>query len=214
MNLIELLISSLLGSIILMGIIQSGYQLHQSIHGHLTRVTLHNEGLQAIQMMGQAIQTASPPKGATLFKLMAKDSSAMSNSQVGQFQVRKGSASLDGSDAFYTHHIDEAHGYQAFFVQHQGHYQQREGVLYLQTKNKKGHLQNDALIGHVQSMQIQAGIKNNQSIEWHDPYELSERVTKNHPHWKQVRALKIRIKLHKNKHALEIEKIFALRHPR
>ena len=212
MNLIELLISSLLGSIILMGITQSGYQLYQSIHGHLTRVTLHNEGLQAIQMMGQAIQTASLTKGGNTLKVMAKDTSSMSNSHVGQFQVRKGSTSLDGSDSFYTHQADE-NGYQAFFVQHQGHYEQREGVLYLQTKNKKGHLQNDALIGHVQSIQIQAGIKNGQSIEWHEPYELSERVTKNRPHWKQVRALKVRIKLHKNKYALEIEKIFALRHP-
>lgn len=213
MNLIELLISSLLGSIILIGITQSGYQLYQSIHGHLTRVTLHNEGLQAIQIMGQAIQTANLTKGGNTLKVMAKDSSGMSNSQAGQFQVRKGSASLDGSDAFYTYHTDEANGYQAFFVQHQGHYEQREGVLYIQTKNKKGHLQNDALIGHVQSMQIQAGIKNGGSIDWHDPYQLSERVTKNRPHWKQVRALKIRIKLHKNKHGLEIEKIFALRHP-
>jgi type II secretory pathway component PulJ len=213
MNLIELLISSLLGSIILMGITQSGYQLYQSIHGHLTRVTLHNEGLQAIQMMGQAIQTANLTKGGNTLKVMAKDSSGMSNSQAGQFQVRKGSASLDGSDAFYTHHTDEAHGYQAFFVQNQGHYEQREGVLYLQTKNKKGHLQNDALIGHVQSMQVQAGIKNGRNIEWYEPYELSERVTKNRPNWKQVRALKIRIKLYKNKHGLEIEKIFALRHP-
>ncbi len=136
----------------------------------------------------------------------------MSNSQAGQFQVRKGSASLDGSDAFYTHHTNEAHGYQAFFVQHQGHYEQREGVLYFQTKNKKGHLQNDTLIGHVQSMQVKAGIKNGRNIEWYEPYELSERVTKNRPHWKQVRALKIRIKLYKNKHGLEIEKIFALRH--
>ena len=213
MNLIELLISSLLGGMILMSMTQSGYQLYKSIDRHLTKVTLHNEGLQAIQMMGQAIQTASLTKGGNTLKVMAKDSSGMSNSQAGQFQVRKGSASLDGSDAFYTHHTDEAHGYQAFFVQNQGHYEQREGVLYLQTKNKKGHLQNDALIGHVQSMQVQAGIKNGGSIDWHEPYQLSERVTKNRPHWKQVRALKIRIKLHKNKHGLEIEKIFALRHP-
>ena len=211
MNLIELLISSLLGGIILISITQSGYHIYQSIEGQLTRVTLHNEGLQAIQMMGRAIQTASLPKGA-IFKVMVKDSSGMSNSLVGQFQVRKGSASLDGSDAFYTHHADEAVGYQAFFVQYQGHYEQREGVLYLQTKNKKGHLQNDALVGHVQSMQIQAGIKNGPSIEWYEPYELSERVTKNRPHWKEVRALKIHIKLQKNKHALEIKKIFALRH--
>jgi hypothetical protein len=212
MNLIELLISSLLGGIILMSMTQSGYQLYQSIDRHLTRVTLHNEGLQAIQMMGQAVQTANLTKGSNTLKVMAKDTSSMSNSQAGQFQVRKGSASLDGSDAFYTYHTDQAHGYQAFFIQYQGHYEQREGVLYLQTKNKKGHLQNDALIGHVQSMQIQVGIKNERNIEWYEPYELSERVTKNHPHWKQVRALKIRIKLYKNKHGLEIEKIFALRH--
>ncbi|MFM6922331.1 MAG: PilW family protein [Polynucleobacter victoriensis] len=136
MNLIELMISSLLGSIILVGITQSGHQIYQSIEGHLVRVTLHNEALQAIQMMGQAIQTASLPKGAT-FQVMAKDSSSMSNSQTGQFQVRKGAASLDGSDAFYTNHADESVWYQAFFIQYQGHHEQREGVLYLQTKNKK-----------------------------------------------------------------------------
>ncbi len=211
MNLIELLISCFLGSIVLMSVTQSGHQIYQSIERHLVRVTLHNEALQAIQVMGQAIQTASLPKGGT-FILMAKDSSGMSNSHVGQFQVRKGSASLDGSDAFYTNHADESVGYQAFFIQHQGHHELREGVLYLQTKNKKGHLQNDALIGHVRSMQIQAGIKRGQSIEWHEPYELNERASKSRPHWKQVRALKLRIKLHKNRHSLEIEKIFALRH--
>ncbi|MFM8153720.1 MAG: hypothetical protein ACKN8Y_10500, partial [Polynucleobacter victoriensis] len=74
------------------------------------------------------------------------------------------------------------------------------------------HLQNDALIGHVQLVQIQAGIKRGQSIEWHEPFELNERASKNRPHWKQVKALKLRIKLHKNRHNLEIEKIFALRH--
>ena len=211
MNLIELLISCFLGSIVLMSVTQSGHQIYQSIERHLVRVTLHNEALQAIQVMGQAIQTASLPKGGT-FILMAKDSSGMSNSHVGQFQVRKGSASLDGSDAFYTNHADESVGYQAFFIQYQGHHELREGVLYLQTKNKKGHLQNDALIGHVQSMQIQAGIKRGQSIKWHEPYELNERASKSRPHWKQVRALKLRIKLHKNRHSLEIEKIFALRH--
>lgn len=211
MNLIELLISCLLGSIVLMSVTQSGHQIYQSIERHLVRVTLHNEALQAIQMMGQAIQTANLPKGAT-FQVMAKDSSSMSNSQAGQFQVRKGSVSLDGSDAFYTNHTDESVGYQAFFIQYQGHHELREGVLYLQTKNKKGHLQNDALIGHVQSMQIQAGIKRGQSIKWHEPYELNERASKSRPHWKQVRALKLRIKLHKNRHSLEIEKIFALRH--
>ena len=194
-----------------MSVTQSGHQIYQSIERHLVRVTLHNEALQAIQMMGQAIQTASLPKGATL-QVMAKDSSSMSNSQAGQFQVRKGSASLDGSDAFYANHADESVGYQAFFIQYQGHHEQREGVLYLQTKNKKGHLQNDALIGHVQSMQIQAGIRRGQSIEWHEPYELSEKALKSRPHWKQVKALKLRIKLHKNRHGLEIEKIFALRH--
>jgi type II secretory pathway component PulJ len=212
-NLLELLISTLLGSIILIGITQSGHQIYQSIEGQLTRVTLHNEGMQAIQMMGHAIQMASTPKGSNGLKVMAKDTSSMSNSHATQFQVRKGVASLNGSDAFYTQHSDETLGYQAFFVQHQGHYEQREGVLYLQTKNKKGHLQNDALIGHVQFMQIQAGIKNDQTIDWYEPYELSERMTKNRPHWKQVRALKIHLKLHKNKHALEIKKIFALRHP-
>ena len=211
MNLIELLISCLLGSIVLMSIAQSGHQIYQSIERNLVRVTLHNEALQAIQVMGQAIQAASPPKGGT-FILMAKDSSGMSNSHVGQFQVRKGAASVDGSDAFYTNHADESIGYQAFFIQYQGHHELREGVLYLQTKNKKGRLQNDALIGHVQSMQIQAGIKSGQSMEWHEPYELSERVSKSRPHWNQVRALKIHIKLHKNRHSLEIEKIFALRH--
>ena len=73
MNLLELLISTLLGSIILMGITQSGHQIYQSIEGQLTRVTLHNEGMQAIQMMGHAIQMASAPKGSNGLKVMAKD---------------------------------------------------------------------------------------------------------------------------------------------
>jgi hypothetical protein len=95
----------------------------------------------------------------------------------------------------------------------QGHHQQRDSVLYLQTKNKKSQLQNDALIGHVQSIQIQAGIKENGSVQWYEPYQVSERSSKNNPHWKQVKAVKIHLKLQKGRHSLELEKIYALRHP-
>ena len=121
--------------------------------------------------------------------------------------------SMDGSDAFFTTNQQEELNYRAFFVQMQGHHQQRDGVLYLQTKNKKSQLQNDALIGHVQSMQIQAGIKENGSIQWYEPYQISERASKNNPHWKQVKAIKIQLKLQKGRHSLELEKIYALRHP-
>jgi hypothetical protein len=102
--------------------------------------------------------------------------------------------------------------YQAFFVQHQGHYEQRDGVLYIQTKNKKGRLQNDALIAHIQSMQLEVGIKENGSIQWYEPYQISERVSKRNPHWKQVKAVKIHLKLQKGRHSLELQKIYALRH--
>jgi hypothetical protein len=69
------------------------------------------------------------------------------------------------------------------------------------------------LIGHVQSIQIQAGIKENGSIQWYEPYEIRERANKNNPDWKQVKAVKIHIKLQKGRHSLELEKIYALRHP-
>jgi hypothetical protein len=144
---------------------------------------------------------------------MVKDTASMSNTQVGQFQVRKGAASMDGSDAFFTTNKQEDMNYQAFFVQQQGHHEQRDGVLYIQTKNKKGHLQNDALIAHVQWMQLQVGIKEGHSIQWHEPYQISERASKRNPHWKQVKAIKIHLKLQKGRHSLELQKIYALRHP-
>uniref|UniRef100_UPI0040486F9A hypothetical protein n=2 Tax=Polynucleobacter sp. TaxID=2029855 RepID=UPI0040486F9A len=213
MNLLEILISSLLGSLILMSLTQSGYQIYSSLDQQVVKATLQSEALQALQMMGEAIQIASTPKGSTISRLMVKDTASMSNTQAGQFQVRKGAASMDGSDAFFASSKQEDVSYQAFFVQQQGHHEQRDGVLYLQTKNKKGHLQNDALIAHVQWMQLQVGIKEGSSIQWYDPYQISERPSKRNPHWKQVKAVKIHLKLQKGRHSLELQKIYALRHP-
>ena len=213
MNLLEILISSLLGSVILMSLTQSGYQIYTSLDQQVAKATLQSEALQALQMMGEAIQIASTPKGSSIPRLMVKDTASMSNTQAGQFQVRKGAASMDGSDAFFTTNKQEEMDYQAFFVQQQGHYEQRDGVLYIQTNNKKGRLQNDALIAHIQSMQLEVGIKENGSIQWYDPYEISERVSKRNPHWKQIKAVKIHLKLQKGRHSLELQKIYALRHP-
>ena len=213
MNFLEVLISSLAGSLILMGLTQSGHQIYASLDQQSAKIMLQSEALQALQMMGESIQIASTPKGSKIPRLMIKDTASMSNAQAGQFQIRKGSASMDGSDAFFTTNQQEEMNYRAFFVQMQGHHQQRDGVLYLQTKNKKSQLQNDALIGHVQSIQIQAGIKENGSIQWYEPYEIRERANKNNPDWKQVKAVKIHIKLQKGRHSLELEKIYALRHP-
>ena len=213
MNLLEILISSLLGSVILMSLTQSGHQIYSSLDQQVTKATLQSEALQALQMMGEAIQIASAPKGSPNPRLMVKDTASMSNTQAGQFQVRKGAASMNGSDAFFTTNKQEDMDYQAFFVQQQGHYEQRDGVLYIQTKNKKGRLQNDALIAHIQSMQLEVGIKENGSIQWYEPYQISERVSKRNPHWKQVKAIKIHLKLQKGRHSLELQKIYALRHP-
>jgi Tfp pilus assembly protein PilW len=212
MNLLEILISSLLGSVILMSLTQSGYQIYSSVDQQVAKATLQSEALQALQMMGEAIQIASTPKGLSIPRLMVKDTASMNNTQAGQFQVRKGAASMDGSDAFFTTNKQEDMNYQAFFVQQQGHYEQRDGVLYIQTKNKKGRLQNDALIAHIQSMQLEVGIKENGSIQWYEPYQISERVSKRNPHWKQVKAVKIHLKLQKGRHSLELQKIYALRH--
>lgn len=218
MTLLELMVSSLLSSALLISLSQSGLQIYQSIQKQEHQSTLQNEALQAMQMMGQAIQNAGGHSEGKKSKevtsrLMVKDSAAMSNTQVNQFVIRKGAASMDGSDAFFTNNALEESGYQAFFVQHQGHHEQREGVLYLQTKNKRGRLQNDALIGHVHSLQIQAGVPKNQSMEWYEPYEISERASKSQPQWKQVRAIRIHLKLRKGNHPLEITRIFALRNP-
>jgi Tfp pilus assembly protein PilW len=213
MNLLEILISSLLGSVILMSLTQSGHQIYTSLDQQVAKATLQSEALQALQMMGEAIQIASTPKGSSIPRLMVKDTASMSNTQAGQFQVRKGAASVDGSDAIFTTNKQEDMDYQAFFVQQQGHYEQRDGVLYIQAKNKKGRLQNDALIAHIQSMQLEVGIKENGSIQWYEPYQISDRVSKRNPHWKQVKAVKIHLKLQKGRHSLELHKIYALRHP-
>ena len=59
MNLLEILISSLLGSVILMGLTQSGYQIYASLDQQVAKATLQSEALQALQMMGEAIQIAN-----------------------------------------------------------------------------------------------------------------------------------------------------------
>jgi hypothetical protein len=190
---------------------QSSIQIYQALEKQQSMSLLQAEGLQALQMMGRAVHEAQITKNTSSFRLMAKDSAQMSNTKIASFQVRKGTASMDGSDAFYTQTNSTDQPYQAFFVQQQGHHQQRDGVLYVQTKNKKNALQNDALVGHVQSLQIQVGIPHQGQLQWHEPHEVQERASKNHPHWKQVKAIKFNLKLQKRKHQLELQKIYAVR---
>jgi hypothetical protein len=190
---------------------QSSIQIYQALEKQQSMSLLQAEGLQSLQMMGRAVHEAQITKNTSGFRLMAKDSAQMSNTKIASFQVRKGTASMDGSDAFYTQTNSTDQPYQAFFVQQQGHHQQRDGVLYLQTKNKKNASQNDALVGHVQSLQIQVGIPHQGQLQWHEPHEVQERASKNHPHWKQVKAIKFNLKLQKRKHQLELQKIYALR---
>lgn len=214
MNLVEIMIASLISSSILFGIGQSTHHIYQTLEKQQTMAILQTEGLQALQMMGQAIQGAHISKDGRGFRIMARDSASMNNTKMAEFQVRKGVASLDGSDALYTQQISKElseSSYQAFFVQLQGHHEARDGVLYLQTKNKKGALKNDALIGHVQSLQVQIGMTQAGAIHWYEPYQVQERASKKHPHWKQARAIKINLKLQKGHHQLELTKIFALR---
>ena len=211
MSLLELMISSLISSSLVLTMSQSSIQIYQALEKQQSMSLLQAEGLQALQMMGRAIHDAQISKTVSGFRLMAKDSAQMSNTKIASFQVRKGTASMDGSDAFYTQTNSTDQPYQAFFVQQQGHHQQRDGVLYLQTKNKKNALQNDALVGHVQSLQIQVGIPAQGQLQWHEPHEVQERASKNHPHWKQVKAIKFNLKLQKRKHQLELQKIYALR---
>lgn len=211
MSLLELMISSLISSSLVLGMSQSSIQIYQAFEKQQSMSLLQSEGLQALQMMGRAVHEAQITKNASGFRLMAKDSAQMSNTKTTTFQIRKGAASMDGSDAFYTQTNSTDQPYRAFFVQQQGHHQQRDGVLYMQTKNKKNALQNDALIGHVQSLQIQVAIIHQGRVEWHEPYELQERASKTHPHWKQVKAIKFNLKLQKRKHQLELQKIYALR---
>ena len=211
MSLLELMVSSLISSSLVLTMSQSSLQIYQAFQKQQSMSLLQAEGLQALQMMGKAIHEAQVTKSTSGFRMMAKDSAHMSNTKTANFQVRKGAASMDGSDAFYTQHNSTDQSYQAFFVQQQGHHQQRDGVLYWQIKNKKGALQNDALIGHVQSLQIQVGIPHHNQLQWYEPYEIQERTSKNHAHWKQVKAIKLHLKLKKKQHQLELAKIYALR---
>ena len=219
MTLIEVLVSSVIASAILFASTQMCFQVHQAVTRQNNLSLLQSEAIQAFHMMGEAIWHAQAKTGssksssAPFLTVMAKDSAAPSNKKAGEFQVRKGAASMSSSDAFYTYdaHDKREHGsYKAFFLQQQGHYQAKDGVLYLQTQNKKGHLQNDALIAHVQSMQIQVGIPERQSLIWLEPYQIHE-SGRRFPQWKHARALKIQLNLQKGKTQLELERVFALR---
>lgn len=211
MSLLELMTSCLISSSLVLSMSQSCIQIYQAFEKQQNMSLLQAEGLQALQMIGQAIHGAQPTKSPQGFRLMAKDSASMSNTQIGEFQIRKGASSLDGSDALYTRHDSKEIPYQAFFVQQQGYGNQRDGALYLQTKNKKGVLQNDALIGHVQSLQIQVGITELGQLKWHEPFMIQEKSSKRHLHWQEVKAIKINLKLQKGRHQLDLQKIYALR---
>ena len=219
MTLIEVLVSSVIASIVLLASAQAYFQVQQAStqQNHLS--LLQNEAIQAFHMMGEAIWHAQATESGkssktSLLTIMAKDSAAPSNKKVGEFQVRKGAASVNSSDAFYTQDVLDKRkngSYKAFFVQQQGHYEARDGILYIQTQNEKGHLQNDALIAHVQSMQVQVGVIERQSLVWLEPYQIHESGRK-FPQWKHARALKIQLNLQKGKTQLDLERIFALRH--
>ena len=219
MTLAEILISFVISSIILLVTTQASFQVYQAMQSQHNVSTIQNEAIQAFHMMGQAIRHAQTQQGThkntSLLKLMVKNSSAPSHTKIGAFQIRKGTASMDGSDAFYTYdsYDKNANGsFKAFFVQQHGHHKNKDGVLYLQTQNKKGVLQTDAVIAHVQSMQIELGIKNDvsQTLDWLNPHEINDQGRR-YPQWKHVRAIKIYLKLQKGKTPLELERIFALR---
>ncbi len=211
MSLLELMTSCLISSSLVLSMSQSSIQIYQTFEKQQSMSLLQAEGLQALQMIGHAIHGAQINKSTQGFRLMAKDSASMSNTQVEEFQTRKGAIRLGGSDAFYTRHDSKEKPYQAFFVQQQGHGNQRDGALYLQTKNKKGVLQNDALIGHVQSLQIQVGITELGQMKWHEPFMIHEKSSKRHLNWQEVKAIKIDLKLQKGRHQLDLRKIYALR---
>ena len=220
MTLVEVLVSSVIASIVLLASSQACFQVYQVVTQQNNLSVLQSESMQAFRMMGEAIWYAQAKIGSnklsstSFLTVMAKDSAAPSNKKAGELQARKGAASVNSSDTFYTYdaqHKKGDHSYKAFFVQQQGHYAARDGVLYIQTQNGKGHLQNDALIAHVQSMQIQVGVIQHQSVLWLEPYQINE-SKKRFPQWKDVRALKIQLSLQKGKTQLALERIFALRH--
>ncbi len=219
MTLIEVLVSSVIASVLLLASTQVCFQVHQATTQQNNLSLLQSEAIQAFHMMGEAIwhaqaNTDSSKSSTHLLTIAAKDSAAPSNKKAGEFQVRKGAASVNSSDTFYTQDaLDKRKNgsYKAFFVQQQGHYESRDGILYIQTQNEKGHLQNDALIAHVQSMQIQVGVIERQSLVWLEPYQIHE-SGRRFPQWKHARALKIQLNLQKGRTQLELERVFALRH--
>ena len=65
MNLLEILISSLLGSVILMSLTQSGYQIYASLDQQVAKATLQSEALQAfLAALGIFRHATSPDFGS------------------------------------------------------------------------------------------------------------------------------------------------------
>jgi type II secretory pathway component PulJ len=212
MTLTELLVASAISIAILAISNQSIVHLKQILQRQQAYVFLHAEAWQAIHALEQAIRGAhNPKKELGLSALKINHSCQLEAHKAGNIVIRKGAPSMNGSDCIYTYNDRAAVNkkYQGFFIQAPTAHSEKQGSLQRQTLNRLHKLNNQALIGHMQEMQLKAGvIKNETELVWLDPHEINEHSDRKS---QDVAALKIQLWLKKDRHTLYVEKIIARR---
>ena len=215
MTLAELLVTFSIGITMLSVSARSIIHLKEMLQRQQALVFLHSEAWQAIHTMEQAIRSAyNPKKELSLSALKIDHSCQLESGKTGQFTIRKGSSSMNSSDCFYTYN-DRAlphKKYQGFFIQAPTSPSNRQGSLHRQIHSRLNKLHNQPLIGHIQEIQIKAGVIHRQAhLSWLDPHELNEQSAKPRSTRHDIAALKIQMWLQKEHHTLFVEKIIARR---
>ena len=215
MTLAELLVTFSIGITLLSVSARSIIHLKEMLQRQQALVFLHSEAWQAIHAMEQAIRSAhNPKKELDLLALKIDHSCQLESGKTGQFALRKGKSSMNGSDCFYTYNdrVPTHKKYQGFFLQAPTSPSSKQGFLHRQSHTRVNKLHNQALIGHIQEIQIKAGIIHRQAhLKWLDPHELNEQSAKPRSTRHDIAALKIQMWLQKEHHTLFVEKIIARR---
>ena len=214
MSLLELSISSSIGVILCALTISQTHQLINTITHYRERSQLLVNILESLHLMNDTVSQAKAPdprSGA----YRAANSSAIHLKQKGQFVIRKGVASIHGSDAFYVYtstakdKSSNSGGLVGFFVQQQGYGRAREHLLYMVRESQKNKLYHHAVASGVHGIQIQLGVWQDAQLIWLEPHEIHEKAGPGHWGWSDVIALQTRIEWRRGRAQIDTHTIWA-----
>ncbi len=198
MTLIEISMASGIGVLLCALSVHQTTQVIDSVSRYRERAELMVHVLEGLHLMNDTVSSAKRrDQQSGLYRVA--NSSAIDLKQKGQFVIRKGVASIHGSDAFYVYtstakdKSSNSGGLVGFFVQQQGYGRARENLLYMVRESQKNKLYHHAIASGVHGIQIQLGVWQDAQLIWLEPHEIHEKADPGHWGWSDVIALQTRI---------------------